>query len=138
MGRGILLGHHRLVDVIGQFTPDPRDPVAHLLRGHILIGSSDELDRDQAGLLTAFTDDVLDAGRAAHRLLQTLGDLGLHDFRTRTRKHGEHRDHRGIRVRQFAHRQPHQADGTEDNDGQIGHQRQNGPADEDLKDGCFH
>ncbi len=129
LGVGLLLGDDRLLDVLRQPSPHPRDPVAHILRGVIDVAVERELDGDVAELLGAGAGERPDARNGAQFLLENVGDRGLHHLGIGPRQESAHRNNGRIDIRELPDRQLAVTDHAEEDERQAHHAGEDRPLD---------
>ncbi len=129
---GIDLLDDRRVDVLGQVLLRLRDVARDVLHRGVDAAAQVELDRDRRRAQARDGGDVGDAFDAGDRVLDDVGDLGLHDVRRRVLPVHRHGDDREVDVGQLADAHAVEADPPEHEQAQHQHPGEDGVADREV------
>ena len=126
------LDQHRVVCVARQAVLDLVDLGHHLGHGFVGIGVQLHADRDHAAALRGRGRQIVDALHGGHGLRDRLRDEALHQVRRRAGIFGGDSDGGAFGQRILAHRQSAQGAQAQQQDQGADHQRQHGPAHEQI------
>jgi hypothetical protein len=125
---------HGRVDAAGQLALDGGDLVADVLEGLVAVDLELELEDDVGDALVVARGHALDAAERLERLLDRVGDLGLHGLRVGARVDHGGRDDGEVDAREQLDADARQAVEAEHHERGDHHRREHGPADRDLCD----
>lgn len=134
LGVGVLLGDHRLEDLLRQPPAHARHLVAHVLRDGLDVAVEVELERDVAELLGAGGGERAEPGHGVELLLQDVRDRRLHDARIGAAEKGGDGDDGRIDVRKLADGELRVTDRAEEHERGAHHDGEHRAADGEIGD----
>ena len=114
----------RILDVARKARAHDRDLVAHVLHRARDVGVEPELGEHRRDAFVRVAADQLDAGDLVQRVLERLGDVGLHRFGRRARVVREHEHERQRDLRHLLDLEPLVAEHAQHGDRDHHHRRE--------------
>jgi hypothetical protein len=133
-GVDVELVDHRGVGAGGELCQHRGDLVAHVLRGNLARLLEDEADDDRRHAFARRAAQLVEAGDGVDRLLEHLGDAGLHLLHAGAFQRGRDGDDREVDVREEVDPEGSVGEEAEHDGGGDEHRRQDRTADEDVRE----